>query len=54
MAALLNFPRSSRHKCGSMLGRCNGIPRLRTYMRSQTGNFLLADADGYERRTDLS
>ena len=54
MAAPLNFPYGCRDKRGSELGQRNGNPRLRTYVRLQTGIFLLADADGYECRTDLS
>ena len=40
VAAPLSFPYGCRDECGSMLGRCNGNPRLRTYVRLQTGIFL--------------
>ena len=40
MAAPLSFPCSCREKRGSELGQRNGNPRLRTYMRLQTGIFV--------------
>ncbi len=41
MAAPLSFPDGCRHKCGSMLGQRNGNPRLRAYVRLQTGIFCM-------------
>ena len=44
MAALLNFPRICRYKCGSMLGLLKENPRLRAYVRLQTGIFVFGCA----------
>ena len=41
MAAPLSFPDGCRYNCGSMLGLLKGNPRLRTYVRLQTGIFCI-------------
>ena len=43
MAAPLSFPYGCRNKFGSMLGRCNGNPRLQTYVHLRAGIFFGAE-----------
>ena len=55
MAAPLSFPDGCRYKCGGQAGGIKKkIPVCERMCVSGRGFFLLADADGYERRTDLS